>query len=186
MTRNCAIVEVNELRAGLATCFALTGVQTSPYAACRFARSDQRYLEALDKMRFFNNRRRLTVVTFLNLLILVSSPLAFQNPATDFKVTDDMRAAIDRISAGSMREHLKFIASDELQGRNTPSPGLDRAADYIALQFKKAGLEAVGDDGYFQTANWVQLARNPKTFSLSIQSAGQKTSAEPGQVSFPF
>ena len=86
----------------------------------------------------------------------------------------------------SMREHLKFIASDELQGRNTPSPGLDRAAEYIAAQFKKAGLEAVGDDGYFQTANWVQPARNPKTFSLSIQSGGQTVSADPAQVTFSF
>src|SRR5882762_8729499 len=85
-----------------------------------------------------------------------------------------------------MRNHLKFIASDELQGRNTPSPGLDRAAEYIAEQFKKAGLEAVGDDGYLQTANWVQLTRNPKSFSLSIQSGAQTVSADPAQVSFQY
>jgi len=97
-----------------------------------------------------------------------------------------VRGALDRISAASMREHLKFIASDELQGRNTPSARLDRAAEYIAAQFKKAGLEAVGDDGYFQTAHWVQLTRNSKTFSLSIQSGGQAINAQPAQVSFQY
>ena len=35
-----------------------------------------------------------------------------------------------------------------------PLAGLDLAAEYIAAQFRRAGLEPVGDDGYFQTANW--------------------------------
>jgi hypothetical protein len=120
------------------------------------------------------------------LFVFTASPQACQSPAVDFKLTGEIRAALDRISAASMREHLKFIASDELQGRNTPSPGLDRAAEYIAAQFKKAGLQAVGDQEYFQTANWVQPLRDPKTFSLSIQSGNQILNADPTQVSFTF
>jgi Zn-dependent M28 family amino/carboxypeptidase len=58
-----------------------------------------------------------------------------------------------RISAGSLRGHLSFIASDLLEGRGTPSRGLDLAAEYIAAQFRRAGLEPVGDDGYYQTAD---------------------------------
>src|ERR1700704_4901834 len=127
-----------------------------------------------------------SAIVFLLLLLIASSLPAYQTPVSDFKLTDDQRATLDRISPGPMREHLKFIASDELEGRNTPSPGLDRAADYIAAQFKKAGLEAAGDDGYFQTANWVQPVRNPRSFSLSIRSGGETVSAEPGQVSFVF
>lgn len=38
-----------------------------------------------------------------------------------------------------------------MEGRASPSRGLDLAAEYIAAQFRRAGLEAVGDDGYFQT-----------------------------------
>ena len=135
-------------------------------------------------MRSNNKSARRYVVVILLLCIFASSLHGFQGPAADFKLTAETRAALNRISAVSLRKHLQFIASDELEGRNTPSPGLDRAAEYIAAQFKNAGLAAVGDDGYFQTANWVQPSRNPKTFSLSIQSGGQTLTANPAQVSF--
>src|SRR6266436_3628514 len=128
-------------------------------------------------MRSVNQVTRRPVVAVVLLFVLASSLLGFQTPAVEFKLTTDMRAALDRISAASMREHLKFIASDELQGRNTPSPGLDRAADFIAAEFKKAGLEPIGDDGYFQTANWLQLTRKPQSFNLSIHSGAQTLTA---------
>jgi Peptidase family M28 len=57
----------------------------------------------------------------------------------------------DRISAASLRGHLSFLASDLLEGRATPSRGLDVAAEYIAAQFRRAGLEPAGGD-YFQAA----------------------------------
>lgn len=65
---------------------------------------------------------------------------------------------LDAISADSMRGHLSFLSSDALEGRGTPSRGLDVAAEYIAAQFRRAGLEPLGDDGYFQTADWRQIA----------------------------
>src|SRR6266480_1653590 len=66
-------------------------------------------------------------------------------------ITLDRKATLDRITAQSLQGHVSFLASDLLEGRNTPSRGLDIAAEYIAAQFRRAGLEAVGDDGYFQT-----------------------------------
>jgi Zn-dependent M28 family amino/carboxypeptidase len=65
---------------------------------------------------------------------------------------------LSTISADAMRGHLSFLASDALEGRGTPSRGLDIAAEYIASQFRAAGLEPLGDDGYFQTADWRQIA----------------------------
>ncbi|WP_282276477.1 hypothetical protein [Stenotrophomonas sp. PS02297] len=62
------------------------------------------------------------------------------------------------ISADAMRGHLSFLASDALEGRGTPSRGLDIAAEYIASQFRAAGLEPLGDDGYFQAADWRKIA----------------------------
>ena len=65
-------------------------------------------------------------------------------------VTDAERAVLDRISAHSLEEHLKYVASDELKGRATPSPGLEAAAKYIAAHFQQAGLEPGVNGSYFQ------------------------------------
>jgi hypothetical protein len=78
------------------------------------------------------------------------------------------RAALEGVSAESMKGHLSFLASDALEGRKTPSRGLDIAAEYIAAQFRRAGLEPAGDDGYFQTANWRLSARDAAAFRLSF------------------
>lgn len=46
------------------------------------------------------------------------------------------------IEAGRIREHLKHLAGDAFEGRGTGQPGGDRAADYIAEQFRSYGLES--------------------------------------------
>jgi hypothetical protein len=59
---------------------------------------------------------------------------------------------VPRIAANDLKADVSFLASDELEGRATPSKGLDIAAEFIASQFRRAGLGPAGDDGYFQTA----------------------------------
>ncbi|MDP2208517.1 MAG: M20/M25/M40 family metallo-hydrolase [Bacteroidota bacterium] len=49
-------------------------------------------------------------------------------------------------------KHINFLASDSLKGRNTPSPELDSAAEYIAKEFHSIGLSPV-NDSYFQKLN---------------------------------
>jgi hypothetical protein len=95
----------------------------------------------------------------------------------------DWRAALDRISADSLRGHLSFLASDLLEGRGTPSRGLDIAAEYIAAQFRRAGLEPAGDDGYFQTARWRVAEPDAEGFSLEVRLDDQTIRVGPGQVS---
>lgn len=77
------------------------------------------------------------------------------------------------ISAQSLKGHLSFLASDLLEGRGTPSRGLDLAAEYIAAQFRRAGLEPAGDDGYFQTSTWDYAQRDMSQFVFSVQAGGQ-------------
>lgn len=60
-------------------------------------------------------------------------------------------ARVERITAEQLRAYLTFIASDELEGRNTPSRGLDIAAKYIASHLTRWGVKPAGDNGtYFQ------------------------------------
>lgn len=51
----------------------------------------------------------------------------------------------------AIRQHIEFLASDDLEGRGTATMGEIRAANYIADVFKKAGLKPAGPDrSYFQ------------------------------------
>lgn len=53
------------------------------------------------------------------------------------------------------RESLAYLASPYLEGRGPGTRGLDLAADYIAEQFRKAGLRPVPGHGYFQPFDFV-------------------------------
>jgi Zn-dependent M28 family amino/carboxypeptidase len=46
--------------------------------------------------------------------------------------------------------HVEALANDGMEGRNTGSPAHKRAAEYVAAQFKKSGLEPAGVGGYIQ------------------------------------
>jgi Zn-dependent M28 family amino/carboxypeptidase len=59
--------------------------------------------------------------------------------------------AAKQITAARLSEHLHVVASDAMEGRDTPSRGLDATANYIADDLKKLGIKPAGDDGtYFQ------------------------------------
>ena len=109
-------------------------------------------------MKFF-------LAPFVCWAVLVAAPLRLvEGPA--------VQSVLDHISADSLRGNLSFLASDALEGRDTPSRGLDIAAEFIASQFRRAGLEPVANDSYFQTADFVQLSRRTDGLSLTIDNPG--------------
>ncbi|HZB24950.1 MAG TPA: M28 family peptidase [Vicinamibacterales bacterium] len=85
-------------------------------------------------------------VLFLALALLLCAPSVL---ARADLIPAAVRAAAERIQAEQLARDLKFLASDELEGRNTPSAGFDKAADYIAARLAKAGLKPLGDEGSF-------------------------------------
>jgi len=52
------------------------------------------------------------------------------------------------ITADDLKKHLYIIAGKEMEGRGTPSPGLDRAADYIESHFRSLGLIPGNKESY--------------------------------------
>jgi len=109
---------------------------------------------------------------FVKLLafFLVAAPAAGPQSVSP---TPEVSRALAAISGDSLRGNLSFIASDLLEGRDTPSRGLDLAALYIAAQFRRAGLEPAGDDGYFQTAKMLRVAQTAEGFELHLQNASR-------------
>ncbi len=85
------------------------------------------------------------------------------------------------ISANDLKGDVSFLASDALEGRGTPSRGLDIAAEFIASQFRRAGLEPAGPD-YFQTANFETVTPKPGDVTLSIESGGNTIPIDPAKV----
>jgi hypothetical protein len=75
----------------------------------------------------------------------------------------------DQIDAGRLRADLSFIASDELEGRDTPSRGLDLAARYLAARLQAIGLKPGGDDGgYFQRFGTTRRAVDPAKSTVTL------------------
>ena len=58
-----------------------------------------------------------------------------------------LTAATPAIDADRLVSHIQFLASDDLKGRASGSPELERAADYIAQQFGEIGLSPGGANG---------------------------------------
>ena len=78
-------------------------------------------------------------------------------------------------SAASIENHLKVLASDIFEGRGTGTTGGDLAAKYIALEYSKYGLKAVGNEtSYYQ--NIPMHGSNPLPSSeLKIYSGDKDT-----------
>ena len=85
------------------------------------------------------------------------------------------KSSTDKINQESVTETVKFLASDELAGRDTPSPGLDKASDFVAKRFKQAGLEPLGTDGSFFQTTTKATARAPRSAVLTNDGQPLKT-----------
>ncbi|MBD0325031.1 MAG: M20/M25/M40 family metallo-hydrolase [Pyrinomonadaceae bacterium] len=59
------------------------------------------------------------------------------------------RQGAEQITAEQMRDYLTFIAADEMEGRDTPSRGLDLTAKFLAVQLSRWGFRPAGDGGTF-------------------------------------
>lgn len=81
---------------------------------------------------------------------------------------NDAKKASTVITPISLRNSLEFIASDALQGRDTPSPGLDAAAEFLAYNLKKWGAKPGANGSFFQTIKMVKPSYDKVASNISI------------------
>lgn len=98
--------------------------------------------------------RRLLTALVLTSTLVVTLPLSYAQKASDKSkktalVAPTTQRGVDTISATQMKEYLSFIASDEMEGRDTPSRGLDTTAKFIAMNLARWGFKPGGDNGTF-------------------------------------
>ena len=69
--------------------------------------------------------------------------------------------------------HVQFLADDSLEGRDTGSRGFEKAADYMAEQFRAAGLEPAGVNGYRQPMDFQVVKIDESRCSLDLLREGK-------------
>src|SRR5437763_16936696 len=85
------------------------------------------------------------------------------------KLTPDERKAAEGVTADQLRNYLYFVASDEMEGRDTPSRGLDTTAKFIGMNLNRWGFKPAGDDGtFYQHIDLLRYKINPGTTSATI------------------
>jgi hypothetical protein len=73
-------------------------------------------------------------------------------------------ATTAEITPADLRHRLFLIADDSMMGRESGSLGDFKAAEYVAGEFKRLGLEPAGDNGtYFQTVPFWSAAIDPQS-----------------------
>lgn len=103
----------------------------------------------------------------MRLLLFFLVPLTFvlAQPAS---IEKSAGAGYASITANDLSAHLHFLASDELEGRETTFRGQKVAARYIASYFQKLELRPIGDNGtYFQHFD-VEVSRLSEQSTLSL------------------
>lgn len=78
----------------------------------------------------------------LSLTLLLSLASAAQ------KKNKSIEKIAKSITAADLKKHLYIVASAEMEGRDTPSPGLDKAASYIENHFRSVGLTPGNNGSY--------------------------------------
>jgi hypothetical protein len=108
-------------------------------------------------MRRFISSIALTTVFVLGFSSVPRTPQALaqrkaSKPSKAQKATPASVASqrgTDTIAAAQMKDYLSFIASDLMEGRDTPSRGLDITAQFLATHLSHWGFKPAGDDGSY-------------------------------------
>ena len=111
-----------------------------------------------------------------------SMTLAQAPPPTALTVPapDTVKGILPRTIQG----HMSFLASDLMRGRDTATPEIRLAAEYLATRLVAAGAEPMGDlvDGkrtFFQSYPLEQIMLPIETTELAIKVPGQNTEVKP-------
>ena len=94
------------------------------------------------------------------------------------------KTAKPRFDGKSWWDHVKVIADDSMEGRETGSLGERKAEAYAVEQLKHAGLQPAGTDGYYQRIKFVQRQIDEKNSFAFLTSEGQPSAVSLGEDAY--
>lgn len=114
------------------------------------------------------------------ILLFAAAPAAAQAPAPVVPAPSAaVKKAAATITAPDVAHRIGVIADDSMLGRDTPSPGLEMTAQYVADRFKEFGLRPGGENGtWFQRYEIIQAKFDPATSHVGFAAGGQHVHAE--------
>lgn len=83
----------------------------------------------------------------------------------------DLEASLEAVSASSIESDVRFLASEALGGRGTPSPGLEVSALYIKARLERLGYRPGSADGFFHEYPLIMQRVDPAASHVEIKSA---------------
>ena len=113
-----------------------------------------------------------------------------QAPAVD--TASPAAAALDRalaaVDAARIRADVEFLASDELAGRDSPSPGLRIAARFIRARLVRVGWLPGAQDGYFYEypLDWRAISKEESFVELLEPGVGAEDQDPAARDRFEF
>ena len=97
-------------------------------------------------------------------ILLLSTTLAAQNSAV---------TSAPNFNGNSWWDYVKVLASDQMEGRETGSEGLKKAAAYIVDQLKADGLQPAGVNGFYQPVKFISRQIDESGSSLALVRNGK-------------
>ncbi len=114
------------------------------------------------------------VMISLAILLLVSARVSSQTSGS-------------AITAPELREYVKYLASDSLEGRASGSEGNAKASIYVAVDMKLWGLKPAGDNGtFFQTFDFTSAVKPGEKNALKLETGGKLLQLRPDVDFRPF
>jgi len=81
-------------------------------------------------------------------------------------------------------DDVKILADDKLEGRETGSPGLHQAQEYVIDQLKNLGVKPAGTNGYYQPVKFIVREISEKDSSLALVRDGKAIPLTLGEEAF--
>ena len=107
------------------------------------------------------------LLTLFLTFIFIFPSLAMAQTAT--KANSPARTAAENITAAQLKDYLYFVASDEMEGRDTPSRGLDITAKFIGTMLSRWNFKPAGDNGtFYQKIALMRESSDPENSSLTV------------------
>lgn len=115
------------------------------------------------------------------LLTIGLAALAIPAFAQQIKLSDNVKQALDAVSADKIKADITYLADDKLKGRGPGTEGYQMAVEYVIAQLKAVNVKPAGENG-----TWLQKVRLRKAIPQDAQlSVNNEAAAKGSFVFFP-